>query len=226
MDLLNLKIKSIKSQLSYLKVDLEYKQKIVEEGDKDFLSMMNEILDENPDLKKSYFEKEEKRKEKIIEDILNKAQEDEKKYQEEVEKNLNEDTDDNSNEDNDKIELNSEDKPKQKDSKIKKLYRKIVKLTHPDKIGDIQLNSLYLNATMYYDTNNLYGIYMICDELNIKYDIEESEVIIMDTKVKELKKEIDFIEGTYTWKWSTASSDDIRRQIILEFINMKIKIQK
>lgn len=223
MDLLNLKAKSVKSQLSYLKVDLEYKQKMVEEGDKDFLSMMNEVLDENPELKKSYFEKEEKRKEKIIEDILNKAQEDEQKYQEEVERNLNEDIDE-----DDSIEPNEEQentKP-QKDSKIKKLYRQIVKLTHPDKIDDSELNSLYLNATMYYDTNNLYGIYMICDELDIEYDIEESEVIFMDRQINDLKKEIGFIEGTYTWKWSTAPSDDIKRQIIIEFINMKLNSGK
>jgi len=226
MDLLNLKIKSVRTQLDYLKVDLEYKQKVIEQEDIEFLNMMNNILDENEDLKQLFNDKEERRKEKIIEDILRKAKEDEEKDMESDDNNIIENEDiegDNiKDEEKDMESDNIESIDNTTDPKIKKLYRKIVKLTHPDKVKDEKLNTLYLNATMYYDTQNIYGIYTICDELKIEYDLDESELIFMDKEVNNLKNKIVRLEGTFTWKWSTAPNDDIKKQIIIEFINMRL----
>jgi hypothetical protein len=85
MDLINLRMKSIRSQLDYLKSDFEYKQKMVENGDKEFLKMMNEVLDENPELKKMYIDKENKMKEARMNEILEKAKRDEEEFNKRME---------------------------------------------------------------------------------------------------------------------------------------------
>ncbi|CAG7580521.1 MAG: hypothetical protein SLAVMIC_00457 [uncultured marine phage] len=228
MDLLSLKMKSIRTQLDYLRSDYEYKQTMVEQGDKEFLKMMNEVLDENPELKKMYIEKEEKKKDDLIKEAMDNAKKEEDEYQKEHEEVPEEEDpiEGESEPEEDPIEDIEEDleptPESEKSKKIKKLYRQIVKLTHPDKIEDEKLNELYVESTDYYNNENLYGIYKICDILDIEYEIEESEVNFMDTEITTFKKKINFIEGTYTWKWSTAPSENIKKQVVIEFINMKL----
>lgn len=223
MNLMNLKAKSIKSQLNFLETDLEYKKKMIEEEDKDFLIMMNNILDENPELKKMYYEKEDKIRENIINELSKKEDMDDII---DLGNEINDseiDKDDIEDPIYDPINESDDYVTKDKDPKIKGLYRQIVKLSHPDKVDDPHLNSIYLESTEYYDNNNLYGIYTICDTLNIKYDIEESEILNMLNLVSSLEDKIGFIEGTYTWKWSNSPSEEIKKQVVIDFINMKLK---
>ena len=224
MDLLALKMKSVRSQLDYLKSDYEYKQKMVEQSDKEFLKMMNEILEENPELKKMYLEKEDKKKDELIKEAVEKAEKQDEEFrkdQEEKEQDI--EVEEESDMEEDPIEEDFEPTPEtEKQKKIKKLYRQIVKLTHPDKIEDKRLNDLYVESTDYYNEEDLYGIYKVCDELNIEYEIDESEVGFMDNEINSIRKKIHFIEGTYTWKWTTAPNDDIKKQVVIEFINMKL----
>lgn len=216
MDLIDLQIKSLKSQLNFLKNDYNYKQTLIEKGDKEFQKMMKGILSENPELEELYSQKEEERKNKIIQNIINETKIEEGNSELSNEAENNDDNDDNDN------KLDTPISTKEVDPKIKKLYRQIVKLTHPDKVNNEKLNKLYLTATNFYESLNYPGIYEICDELNIKYKLEKSELQSFSQEIENLKGKIQFIQGTYTWKWEQATSKKEKKQIVIDFINMKL----
>ena len=55
-----------------------------------------------------------------------------------------------------------EPKVKEEIPEVKKLYRDIVKTTHPDKIKNHKLNELYLEATEAYEQNDIVTLYKVC----------------------------------------------------------------
>ena len=106
--------------------------------------------------------------------------------------------------------------------KIKKLYREVAKLTHPDKVNDIKLNDIYIKSTKSYDENDLISIYAICSELNIDYESEESDNIFISQRINVLKERISFMESTFTWKWHTADDNVQKDDILMNYIRAQL----
>jgi DNA-binding transcriptional regulator GbsR (MarR family) len=67
-----------------------------------------------------------------------------------------------SNENPIKENLNNEDVSENVKNKVKKIYREIVKLIHPDKTESNEFIDLYYEATSYSEEYNLLGLYFIC----------------------------------------------------------------
>ena len=119
---------------------------------------------------------------------------------------------------NQKIEITQEnDKIETKDNQTKKIYREIVKLTHPDKTNDINNNEIYIKSTEYYKNNDIISLYKICDELNIKFELSDEDIPNIESNIKQLKDRINFIESTFTYRW-TSANDKEKNNIILEYI--------
>jgi|GEM_PF-2383541 hypothetical protein len=218
MNLSKLKMKKLMNELNYLKLDLSYKQEMLDGVDIEFLKMMNSVLESNSKLKETFEEKENVK----IEDIINKSKNDEPDTESNIDTDpqVDENSDDDKNKEPEPEVIEKSKDPKNK--KVKSLYREIVKLTHPDKIDNGELNRLYLEATDGYDNNDLSHLYLICDKLEIDYDIEIDDLDNIDTKVLELKNRSIFLENTYTWKWMSSNDDKEKKKIIIEFINMKL----
>jgi hypothetical protein len=108
------------------------------------------------------------------------------------------------------------------DSDVKKIYRKIVKSTHPDKIKNPKLNELYLEATSAYETNDLVTLYKVSSELMIEFEWSESILEQVKDKIINYKSQISFLESTYTFKWLKSSSEDDKLKIVLSFIENKL----
>ena len=120
-------------------------------------------------------------------------------------------------------EEHKNDEDKTNISQIKKLYREIVKLTHPDKVKSNKHNELYIKSSKYYESGNKIGIYSICNELDIEYEIEEDDVILISEQISNLKNKINFIESTFAWQWYNCEDEMLKSQILLNFIKLKIK---
>jgi hypothetical protein len=103
-------------------------------------------------------------------------------------------------------------------NKIKKLFRKIAKKTHPDKIVDEKLNNIYVRATHFYNTLDTLGTYFICDELDITYEMDEEDYNLILNKIKVLKNKIKFIESTLSWRWYSEEDKNLKLKIILNYI--------
>jgi len=200
----SLKIKKLMKELDYIQSDFEWKNELVSESDYSFMYSINKFLEQNPEIKYLY---DKKITEKLENSIKNKIEVEENK-ENNLEEFKNEDIIENS---------------KNISPKIKRLYREIVKLTHPDRVKKKKLNDLYIQSTDYYNSNDKIGIYKICSELDIEFEIEEDDEFFISDKIENLKKRINFLESTFTWKWYNCQDEVQKDQIIIDFIKLRIQ---
>ena len=198
-NLQKLESKRLLKELDFYESDLEYKSELVNHVETTFIQSVNEYLDEHPALKDEFDEKINKR----IEDTINK-----KILASEFIEDVPIEDD----------EIDSKDE----NPKMRKLYREIVKQTHPDKIKNEKLNNLYIEAGKSYDSQDLFNIYTICDELGISYELEESENFIIKDKIKYLQDKIKFIQSTFTWQWYYTEEEIEKNNIIKEYVKKQI----
>ena len=195
-----LQTKKLFKELEYMESDFEYRNEIISEADSDFISKVNNFLEEHPKLKEIYDEKIDNH---IQKGILKNTEEIIEFFEEEqVEEEIFEEV---------------------KLPKVKKLYREIVKLTHPDKVDQKSLNDLYLTATKYYDNNDKIGLYKVCTELDIDYDLDDEDNQIIESKIDDLKRRIEFLESTFTWQWINTDGEKEKLEMMIQFIRMRLQ---
>ena len=212
--------KKILKELDYIETDFEFKNEIISEVDSEFINGVNEFLKERPELKELFDKKMDK---KFDDDTDNKSNDENNKDREGGEKINPDQIEDNLNDDGDISEEVEIEPKKEKSPKVKKLYREIVKLTHPDKVKVKKLNDLYLKATEYYESDDITGLYTICTELGIEYELDESDNESILLKIKSLKGKIGFIESTFTWKWYSAKDKEKEKEnLILNYIQLQL----
>jgi hypothetical protein len=105
---------------------------------------------------------------------------------------------------------------------VKKIYREIVKNTHPDMVKNQKLNELYLEATSAYELNDIVTLYKVGNELMIDFPWDDDEIQKIKLKISQYKNQIEFLESTYTFKWLKSDGVD-KNKIILKFIENRIK---
>jgi hypothetical protein len=204
-----LEVKKLLKELDFIESDFNYKNEIVFEADSNFIKSVNDLLEKHPMLKDIINKKNNKRVDLVFSDIIKEALDKDEILEEEelVEEFINE-------------EVVSEINPKE--VKMKKLYRDIAKLTHPDKIVSEKLNDLYLKSTKFYKNSDITGIYYICDELGITYEIDDKDNEMISNKINNLKNRITFMESTLTWRWFHSESEKEKEQIVLSYIKMQL----
>jgi hypothetical protein len=202
----DLEIKKLLKELEFIEMDYEYRSEVVSEADSEFMNSINNFLSKNPELKEIYDKKVTDRIEKTINEVKQKEV-DKSTQSDNIEDDFNHDSID---------DIVSEKTPE-----VKKAYRDIVKLTHPDKVKDKRLNDFYIKSTDLYNDNDKIGLYKICDELGISYDIDENDTEIIEDKINTLKRKINFLESTFTWKWFNTKDEKLRDRILLDFIGLK-----
>lgn len=195
-----LQTKKLFKELDYMESDFEYRNEIISEADSDFISKVNNFLEEHPKLKEIYDDKIDSH---IQQSILRNTEEVIELFEEEV--------------------IEQEIFEEVKLPKVKKLYREIVKLTHPDKVDQKSLNDLYLTATKYYDNNDKIGLYKVCTELDIDYDLDDDDNQIIESKIDDLKRRIEFLESTFTWQWINTDGDKEKLEMMIQFIRMRLQ---
>ena len=205
-----LEVKKLLKELDFIESDFNYKNEIVFEADSNFIKSVNDLLEKHPMLKDIINKKNNKRADLVFSDIIKEAldKDDEILEEEElVEEFINEEF---------VIEIDP------KEVKMKKLYRDIAKLTHPDKIVSEKLNDLYLKSTKFYKNSDITGIYYICDELGITYEIDDKDNEMISNKINNLKSRISFMESTLTWRWYHSENEKEKEQIVLSYIKVQL----
>lgn len=103
--------------------------------------------------------------------------------------------------------------------KIKKLYREIVKKTHPDKTKDQKMIELYMKATEAHIMNNLFDIYFICNELGISVDFDNDDFKIFKELIEQKRKEITSLEASFIWIYLNAPNEEEKNKIVDIYID-------
>ena len=194
-----LEARKLLKELDYVKSDYEYKNEIVFEADNSFMRSLNDFLEKNPVLKEMF----EKKSNRSIDDLIRKVP---AENIEAVVDECNEVT----------IVENKVDE------RLKSIYRSIAKKTHPDKILDARLNDLYITASSMYESNDIMGIYSICDQLGISYDLSSEDIDSLKSQIAQAKEGIFFMESTFSWKWHHAEDEGEKSRLLVEYIKSKI----
>jgi hypothetical protein len=201
-----LEIKKLLKELDFIESDFTYKSEVIHEADSNFIKTVNNLLEEHPLLKEVFDKKINSKIEHIFE-----------KKNEEIKEKI-----ELSNEEETSVEDDSIIVKRVVDKKVKKLYREIAKVTHPDIIINKKLNEIYLKATQFYNNNDITGTYSVCDELDIDYEPEDSDNLLISDKIISLKNRIDFMESTLTWVWYHSTDENEKEQLILRYIKNQL----
>lgn len=102
------------------------------------------------------------------------------------------------------VEFIKIEKENTKDSNIKKLYREIVKKSHPDKKDN--MSDYFVKATISYENEDYLSILMIANDLDIdiKKDLDIEKV---EKEIRNIKDKTEVIEKSIHWKWYKNGKD-------------------
>jgi hypothetical protein len=78
-------------------------------------------------------------------------------------------------------------------------------------------------ATKYYDNNDKIGIYKVCTELEINYELDDEDNQIIQSKIEDLKIRIQFLESTFTWQWINTNSDKEKNEMLFNYIKLRLQ---
>ena len=115
---------------------------------------------------------------------------------------------------NDNDEINS----------VKKVYRRIVTRTHPDKLEQLPNNHLkkslvkkYKQAVHSYHENDLVSLFDLADELEIKLpEIDESHIRMMTKKINALKSEVNAYQRSNALVWYNSEDREKTMESIIK----------
>lgn len=187
-----LEFQRLMKELQFVESDYQYQSEIMRISDIEFFKSVEIILNQFPQLKDIYNQKQDEHLHKIISQSIS-----DKFTEIKVP--------------NEKIEL----------PEAKKLYRDIAKATHPDKIKNDKLNNLYLEATEAYEQNDIVTLYKVCSELNLEFELPDNFINQVKNKINSYKQQTSYFENTYTYKW-LKSEEVGKNKIVIEFIRSKI----
>lgn len=106
--------------------------------------------------------------------------------------------------------------------KIKKIFREIVKICHPDKSGGEQFINEYMLAKEAYEKNDLLTLYTISAKLDIIVDIDENNVFLLKRNIEQKRKELIELEKSFLWLWVHSPNDFEKNKIIEMFIQQNL----
>jgi len=102
--------------------------------------------------------------------------------------------------------------------KAKSLYREISKKTHPDKDPSGVYSDVFSAAAIAYEECNILDLYTICYQLNILYEIDESEIDDIKIRILDNKEMVNKIENSFIYLWSINENEKIREIMINNFL--------
>lgn len=117
-----------------------------------------------------------------------------------------------------KENLNNDDVSENVKTKVKKIYREIVKLIHPDKTESNEFINLYYRATDYSEEYNLLGLFFICLDLKIDFEFDSEDIEFLEKLIELKRKECDNLTKSFVWLWSQIESEDKKNKIVELFI--------
>lgn len=102
---------------------------------------------------------------------------------------------------------------------IKKIYRDIVKKTHPDTNDTGE--DIYKEVSVHYSNGDITDIIYIADNLDIDLNISEEDLQIIKQDLKKMKNHSNMIENSIYWKWYESTD---KQKFIDKYINQNIYI--
>jgi hypothetical protein len=201
MDLLTLEMNILLNKISSLKNEIDYKNQKIEVISKGFYEELNKglVFEEEPEVIEEV--KEDEKEEVLNQDI---------KDGEDKINDVNESIDENETEKAIKNELPTD---------IKNIFRKIVFLTHPDKIKnddkdkDIKMK-YYLDVQKSAQKNDIANILIIANKLSIEIEVQNDYKEILKQEICNLELQTKNLEYTNVWVWYHTPNDMLKKIMV------------
>jgi hypothetical protein len=107
--------------------------------------------------------------------------------------------------------------------KLKKIYKEIVKKTHPDKTNSEKHLDMYIKSKQAYEENNIIDLYSICIDLQIEFDYDLIDIKSMLEIIDHKKMKLKNLESSYLWLWVHSQDESEKEKIISLFIQAYVK---
>jgi len=111
-----------------------------------------------------------------------------------------------------------ESKP-EKPKKLKDLYKKLSKHTHPDKGGD---EDEFNEVKQSYDKEDLLALLSLAGQYNIDYEIEEEDQEMIEKSCLNIENEINNTKSTLSWAYFTG--DRSKKKAVLAMMEQQFNI--
>lgn len=111
-----------------------------------------------------------------------------------------------------------EEKKYKKHKDIKRLYRRISKVTHPDKSKSSFLESIFVQSTKDYKNNAMASLFATAVTLNIDVsDLDIEEILDrMDSEITTYEKSIKNFESSFPWRLANAKTQEEKDFIMIQ----------
>ena len=110
--------------------------------------------------------------------------------------------------------------------KMKKLFKQIASLTHPDKIPDSDPTKehktrIFLETMDAMKAQNWFKLQQIANELGLDIPDPDSEQLNwMKSESERIKKTVHNITQTFAWVWYNTEQDDAKEQIMRQYFSI------
>jgi hypothetical protein len=214
-----LELKKLIQEYSFLLTDEVYKKEVINENQTNFLKAIHEKKIELGQIEDRPYQPENS------EEKVNNEDSENSKDSDIDEDNVSENLEKNEDSEKQQDEQEGEDKnEKQKKSpKIKKLYREIVKNTHPDKTNSNEHVESYNRATSAYEKNDLIELYFVAIGLDIDVELDDNDLLNINETISAKRRELHNLEQSYLWLWYNAKTKEQRDMVVNLFINKSNK---
>ena len=103
---------------------------------------------------------------------------------------------------------------------MKVLYRRITKITHPDKVESEFLTSCFKKASTAYAESDVAELFTIAATLNIDVSDLDAEQIALELEesIFEKSNSIKNMKGSLAWAWANAETEEQK-----EFIKKQVQ---
>ena len=110
--------------------------------------------------------------------------------------------------------IKDEDLSDETKKRMKKMFREVMKKTHPDKVKSEELIDIYIKSKEAYEANNLLELSYNASKLKINIELSELEIEILKDLIKFKKEKLESIEKSWLWMWYKAGTETEKNNVV------------
>lgn len=113
---------------------------------------------------------------------------------------------------------------------LKKVYKKLLGKTHPDRFIDAsegereEMEDIYKNVVECAETGDWLGLIKNAEKMNIEVkDLDDSVLPNIKKQIKKLRQSINNYKATYQWQWFHSDDEEKKESLVESYINTTLQ---
>lgn len=107
--------------------------------------------------------------------------------------------------------------------RMKKMFRDVMKKTHPDKVKSEELVEIYIKSKEAYELNDLLSLSHYANKLNIEVRLNVVEIKILKGLLLKKKESLEVIESSWLWLWYNSKTKEGKKKVVELYYEKHIK---